>query len=109
VDSHSLKQMLDSKRNLILLDVRDEDKFQMGSLYAEEIQTLNVPFLIMREQAEPFDDDTSRQLENATIVTVCTTGNKAQKAAAFLREKGYSAVSLDGGLTAWNSMNVENE
>lgn len=51
------------------------------------------------EQVARFDLD---QIPvGAEIVTVCTTGNKAQKAATFLNEMGYSAVSLNGGLSAW--------
>ncbi|MGG1661059.1 rhodanese-like domain-containing protein [Brevibacillus sp. NRS-1366] len=98
----ALKQMLDNDFPLILLDVRDNDKFLMGSIHSEKAPTKNVPYLSMKEQDYLFDEETARQLENVQIVTICTTGNKAQKAAALLREKGYKATALLGGVTAWN-------
>ncbi|MCG5253971.1 rhodanese-like domain-containing protein [Brevibacillus agri] len=45
----------------------------------------------------------------AQVITVCTSGNKAQKAAALLREHGYEAKALLGGLTAWNEPESEGE
>lgn len=35
------------------------------------------------------------------IVFVCNSGGKCGRAAAFLREKGYNAYSVDGGMAAW--------
>lgn len=109
IHSKTLKQMLENNSNLILLDVRDNDKFVMGSIYSTKAPTKNVPYLIMKEQDKPFDEDTAKELESSQIVTICTTGNKAQKAAALLREHGFQAAALLGGLTAWNEENNEKE
>lgn len=107
--SKALKQMLDNDLPIILLDVRDHDKFLMGSIHSEKAPTKNVPYLTMKEQDKLFDEETASQLENRQIVTVCTTGNKAQKAAALLREKGYNATALLGGVTAWKEENSSQE
>ncbi|GED71783.1 hypothetical protein BRE01_54850 [Brevibacillus reuszeri] len=109
VHSKTLKQMLDNNLNLILLDVRDNNKFLMGSISHANAPTKNVPYLSMKEADKLFDDETEKQMENAQIVTICTTGNKAQKAAALLRENGFKATALLGGLTAWDEENRDNE
>lgn len=103
IDSKALLQLINSNPNLILLDVRDEDKFQAGSLQVAGIKTRNQPYLRMRDQVDVFDESTAHELGEAEIVTICTTGNKASKAAELLREQGYRACSLEGGLTAWNA------
>lgn len=96
-----LSEMLEKKVPVLLLDVRDVEKFITGSLVHENASTRNVPYLLMKEQDKPFDEETEKLAQNVQIVTVCTTGNKAQKAAALLREHGFQANALEGGLTAW--------
>lgn len=93
--------MLQQKMPVLLLDVRDVEKFMTGSLSSEHAPTLNVPYLLMKERDKPLDEETAKLAQNIQIVTICTTGNKAQKAAALLREHGYTANALEGGLTAW--------
>lgn len=105
ISSSTFKQLIEEVTPLLILDVRDKEKFLQGSLTVSGIATRNEPYVHMKEQDQPFDEDTSRSLQDATIITVCTTGNKAQKAAALLREKGYRALALEGGLTAWNESN----
>jgi rhodanese-related sulfurtransferase len=39
--------------------------------------------------------------DDAPIVVVCNTGGKCTKAANYLREHGYDAVSVRGGMQAW--------
>lgn len=102
ISCRELKQLRGQKADLFLLDVRDEQKYAAGSLHLDGIVTRNAPYIQMKEKEQPLDDDTMRACKEALIVTVCTTGNKAQKAAALLREKGFRALALEGGLTSWN-------
>jgi rhodanese-related sulfurtransferase len=37
------------------------------------------------------------------LVFVCNTGGKCGRAAAFLAERGFDAVSVDGGMRAWEA------
>ena len=36
--------------------------------------------------------------KNKKIITICNAGNRSSQAAQFLREKGYDADYLDGGI-----------
>ena len=101
VNCQTLQEMMDNKINLVLLDVRDVEKFQSGSLQSDLYETHNIPYMMMKESDEPLDPKTAHLWKDKQIVTLCTSGNKAQKAAALLREKGFQAVALLGGLTAW--------
>ncbi|MED1783905.1 rhodanese-like domain-containing protein [Brevibacillus fortis] len=102
-----LSETLQQKKPVLLLDVRDTEKFMTGSLVHENAPTRNVPYLLMKELDKPFDEETEKLAQNVQIVTVCTTGNKAQKAAALLREHGFHANALEGGLTAWKEQSNE--
>ncbi|QRG70388.1 rhodanese-like domain-containing protein [Brevibacillus choshinensis] len=104
ISCSTFRKTIQEESNLLLVDVRDEEKFLQESLHIEGIETKNAPYVHMKEQDQPFDEKTSHTFRDATIITVCTTGNKAQKAAALLREKGYRALALEGGLTAWNDL-----
>jgi rhodanese-related sulfurtransferase len=97
-----LWQRIKNGDSIIVLDVRDEEKYQSGSLRAEGIQLLNIPYVALRDDEKDAWKQVGLLPQSTEIITVCTTGNKAQKAAQLLREKGVAAVSLEGGLTAWN-------
>lgn len=103
VDCQTLQEMMVNKKNLVFLDVRDEEKYQTGSLQSDPYETYNIPYLMMKERNEPLDPKTAHLWKDKQIVTLCTSGNKAQKAAALLRENGFQAVALLGGLTAWRA------
>ncbi|CAM5789951.1 MULTISPECIES: rhodanese-like domain-containing protein [Brevibacillus] len=92
---------LANKERLYLLDVRDEDKYRAESLNDYGVPTENLPYLKMVEPDEDIQERMKELPTDRQIITICTSGNKARKAAELLREKGYDATSLEGGLTAW--------
>lgn len=104
--SKELREKMDNGESILVLDVRDTDKFLAGSFEEPGIETLNLPYLLLRDEPEKVEDVLHTLPKNIEIVTVCTTGNKAQKAANLLREKGLRAVSLNGGLTDWKSQPI---
>lgn len=101
ISKDQLIEKLEMGVNLYIVDVRDPEKYEAGSLEYKGVMVENIPYATM------ITDDHSESIalnqipKGAEIVTICTSGNKAQKAAALLSEKGYSATSLQGGLTAW--------
>lgn len=100
----TIKELLARIKNnqpILILDVRDEEKYNTGTLVLENTENRNIPFVAMRDGEEKAVKHLASLPSDTRIVTVCTSGNKAQKAAAFLQEKGFHALSLEGGLTAW--------
>lgn len=96
-----LLEKIEHGDSLFILDVRDKDKYQTGSLTHDWLETKNIPYAAMIDEEGNVKDLLDQLPDGIDIVTVCTTGNKAHKAAVVLSEKGYSAASLEGGLTAW--------
>lgn len=96
-----LQEKIQNGKPILLVDVRDEAKYLAGSLQVTGVQTINLPYLQMRDEQGNATQQVSTLPFDTGIITVCTTGNKAQKAALLLREQGLQAVSLEGGLTSW--------
>ena len=73
-----------------LVDVRYESEWQVGHIEG----AVNIP-----------EDDLSErvgELDRARpVVTVCRAGTRSDDAAQWLRDHGFHAENLDGGMLAW--------
>ena len=89
--SRELKAELDRGDQLVILDVREPQEFQINRL----------PGSILI----PLGDLPKRYVEldpNANIVTQCKSGMRSAKAQDFLRSKGFTRVrNLTGGVLGW--------
>jgi rhodanese-related sulfurtransferase len=74
-----------------LLDVREQDEWDAGHI--DGSQHIPLGQLAMRLDEVPRD---------RTVVAVCRSGSRSDRAAKGLRERGYRAENLDGGVTAWS-------
>lgn len=94
-DVTRLKERLDAKEDLILLDVRERDEVVDGLIPGAK----HVPrgFLDLRIEDMTTDRETS-------IVIYCAGGTRSALAARTLGELGYTNVeSVDGGFRAWKN------
>ncbi len=73
-----------------LLDVRNRDEFAAGHAPGAIVSPL---------------DDLPTSLGNIKIddrvAVICRSGGRSSRAVAFLREQGYDAVNVEGGMKAW--------
>ncbi|HEV2427965.1 MAG TPA: rhodanese-like domain-containing protein [Acidimicrobiales bacterium] len=74
----------------LLLDVRDDVEWSAGRApVARHVVLAELP-------------DRFGELDPATrVVCVCRSGGRSQRATAFLLDRGYDAVNLEGGMIAW--------
>ena len=81
-----------NREDALVIDVRDPGEYGAGHILGAK----NVPVERMGEKAE-----LGKRMDRPLIV-YCDTGARAGKAAAALRQQGYTRVlSLSGGLGAW--------
>jgi molybdopterin/thiamine biosynthesis adenylyltransferase/rhodanese-related sulfurtransferase/molybdopterin converting factor small subunit len=89
--SRELKEELDRGDQVVIVDVREPQEFQINRL----------PGSILI----PLGDLPKRYVEldpNANIVTQCKSGMRSAKAQDFLRSKGFTRVrNLTGGVLGW--------
>ena len=91
-----LKQKLDAREDLLLLDVRSAEDFvgEKGHIAG----AINIPL----EELGSRRDELAEYLER-TIIIVCTTDRRSSKAAQLLARTGYADVHVaKGGMTEWN-------
>ena len=74
-----------------LVDVRTEEERAAGRIPDD---TAHIPFDELRERAGELDQE-------RTIVFYCRSGDRSAVAADAFTAAGYDAVSLAGGIVAW--------
>ncbi|MEQ1702646.1 MAG: rhodanese-like domain-containing protein [Ilumatobacteraceae bacterium] len=75
-----------------MLDVREYDEWMAG--HAPDALHLSMSGL---------PDRLGEIDRNRRIICVCRSGNRSARVTAWLRQQGYDATNLAGGMTAWAS------
>ncbi|MEY2191857.1 rhodanese-like domain-containing protein [Neobacillus sp. BF23-41] len=94
-----LHERLQSEEKLVLLDVRDEQKY--NEFHIEESQ--NVPKAVIFGLQESGENTQQSLPKDQEMIVTCTTGNSATKCARILDANNYKVTVLDGGITAWKA------
>jgi glyoxylase-like metal-dependent hydrolase (beta-lactamase superfamily II) len=98
IDVKTLAGWLAKKIPVTIVDVRPkaerEEWLIPGSLHADAYDKL-------KADDQHALDDLNPQAD-IPVVTVCGSGRTSLKAAEILKQRGYDAYSLDGGMKAWN-------
>lgn len=102
IPPQELAERLDRGEALQVLDVRASDKVERGHIMmGAELDFHAAPHSTL------FADVSALQLDPARpIAVVCNHGNSSKKTTAFLRERGYEAYSVIGGMAAWETVYV---
>jgi len=104
IPPQELAERLDRGEPLQVLDVRAPDKVERGHIVlGSELDFHAHPNskLFALPDLGTLALDTTRP-----IAVVCGHGNSSKKATAFLRERGYEAYSVIGGMAAWETVYV---
>jgi adenylyltransferase/sulfurtransferase len=86
-----LKQMLDAKEDFQLIDVREQDEFDICNLNGELIPMNDVP------------DNIDKIARDKTVVVHCRSGARSGRIIDFLESNyGFDNIyNLKGGILAW--------
>lgn len=94
ITATELKERLDRGDEITLVDVRNEQEWEIGNLGPQGARLL--PLQEIRERAEELDRDDD-------IVVYCRSGSRSALAARELRDAGFTSVAnLRGGILAWS-------
>jgi NADPH-dependent 2,4-dienoyl-CoA reductase/sulfur reductase-like enzyme/rhodanese-related sulfurtransferase len=94
ISSIELKEKLDHKDDLFLLDTRGADEYEQTRLGLGE--TL-IPIGMLRKRINELPQD-----KNTEIITYCKISLRGYEAAVLLKAHGYTNVKvLEGGIMAW--------
>jgi adenylyltransferase/sulfurtransferase len=88
----ALKQKLDAKEDIFVLDVREPHEYPIANLGA--------PLIPVGSLAQRLDELAAHKDDE--IVVHCRSGARSQKAALILKQAGFTNVTnLTGGILAW--------
>ncbi len=86
-----LKTKLDKKDKFVLLDVREPHELEIARIEG----ATPIPLGALPTRFTELD-------KNVPIAVHCRSGARSARATTFLREKGYDAVNVAGGILAWS-------
>jgi phage shock protein E len=91
-----LKQMIDEKEQIFILDVRQKSELVYGLIK-------NSTLIQMHE----IPSDLDRIPKDRKVIVYCRSGNRSRHVTLFLRNNGIEAYNLKGGILAWKKYDNE--
>lgn len=76
--------------DIVLLDVREDDEWARGHAPT----AVHIPMSDVPTRSDELD-------RSRRIVCACRSGNRSGRVTAWLRQKGFDAVNMTGGMQAW--------
>lgn len=107
ITPEELYQKLNSEENLVILDVRAEEKYNDYHIEATGIENMNINKTEIFNLEEIERAEINNLPKDKPIIVTCTTGNSATKCANILVKRDYDVAVLEGGITAWKEYNKE--
>lgn len=77
---------------VLLLDVRDDEEWRFGHAPTAK----HIPMSTLQGRVDEID-------ANKRIVCMCRSGGRSSQVTAYLLLKGFDAVNMTGGMSAWSS------
>lgn len=96
-----LHKKIDQGAELLILDVRAEEKFAREHIVGNNIHSINIPKSLILNQELGYSESIAKLPKNKEIIITCTTGNSAKKCAAILSDEKLNIIILEGGLSGW--------
>ncbi|WP_254762870.1 MBL fold metallo-hydrolase [Natrinema marinum] len=89
----------DDAADLFVLDVRNEDAYEEWQID----DSTNIPIYdeLLEYDYSSLEEHLDELPEDTEIAVVCVAGITSARAAAFLREHGFDAKSVDDGMNGW--------
>ena len=92
ITAQEAKQIMDSEKGYIILDVRTQEEFDQGHIPG----AILIPDSQIREKAETVLTD-----KDQLLLVYCRSGRRSKLAAEALVELGYTNIREFGGILDW--------
>jgi thiazole biosynthesis adenylyltransferase ThiF len=94
IDALGLKVKMDEKQDFVLVDVREQNEYDMARIPG----SILVPLSQLPNRFHELD-----KYKGKEIVVHCKMGGRSAKAIAFLKQQGFdNLVNVAGGITGWS-------
>ncbi len=92
-----LKEKIEKNEDIFLLDVRTESEFD-GNLGHIEGAVL-IPLFELKDRLGELKENKDKE-----IIAICRSGNRSGRATNILRNEGFNAFNMVGGMIAYRAM-----
>src|SRR5213592_5036970 len=102
ISPDELARRLDAGEPVQLLDIRAAERVAQGAVsfgHTLDFRALPASQIYRLPQLAPLELDPRRP-----VVVICGHGNSSKQATLFLREQGFEAYSVSGGMAAWETV-----
>ena len=84
------ERLSNEDQTIQVVDVREDEEVEIGKIKeAVHIRLAEIP-----ERMDEIDS-------SKTIVLICRSGRRSERAAQFLQSQGYQVLNMDGGMLKW--------
>ncbi|MEK4091033.1 rhodanese-like domain-containing protein [Viridibacillus sp. FSL H8-0110] len=90
ISVEEVQQLLESGKELNLIDVREVDEVAAGIIPT----AINIPLGLIEFRMNELD-------KTKEYIMVCRSGGRSGNATMFLENQGFNVVNMDGGMLAW--------
>jgi|GEM_PF-4166735 len=104
MDVVTLKRKITDRESLVLLDVRDPDEVANDPFFIvppKNYRNIAILPLLFSSREELEAKIFTGFPVTTLIVTLCHSGSRSERAVKQLRNFGWPAENLDGGIIAW--------
>ena len=96
--SPSQATMLMNREDAIVLDVRETNEVQNGSI----VNSVHIPLGYLKERLTELEKH-----KDKPIIVACRSGHRSGQACSLLKKNGYENIyNLSGGVMAWEGANL---
>ncbi len=102
ITAAALRDSLTADTLAVVLDVRTAAEFSgpLGHIDGARL----IPVQVLDQRLAELDS-----LKGQPIYVICRSGNRSQTATRYLRDRGFQATNIAGGMRAWNRLPVATE
>jgi rhodanese-related sulfurtransferase len=93
--TEEVQEMLQSGKNLNLIDVRESDEVAEGIIPG----AIHIPLGEVVSRMDELD-------KSEAYILICLSGGRSGHATQFLTDQGYDVANMVGGMLAWNGETV---
>ncbi|TVP83831.1 MAG: MBL fold metallo-hydrolase [Alkalicoccus sp.] len=87
------------KKDLFILDVRNEDAYADWKIESDSFQYMNVPYFELLDGVEEIMENIPKDKE---LLVVCAKEGSSQMVAEMLSDEGMEVSYLEGGMKTWS-------
>lgn len=94
VSVEDLNAKMAAEKGIVLLDVRTPQEFASGHVPGAQ----SIPLSSLSTRIDELSVD-----QATPVYLICQSGGRSARATNILRKKGYTAINVSGGTSAWNA------